>query len=214
MSNSDYKKIIEHYEDCLKKHGDNHLGVDWPKLEDVNKRYNVMLDIVRINKDSNTNVSILDFGCGTSHLLEFIKKNNYKNIDYSGLEISKKFIDIAKKKYPNNAYFLMDILEPNQTLPNFDYIIMNGVFTEKRTLSFDEMWSYFTKMLTIVYSKANKGICFNVMSKNVDWEREDLFHVSIDLLNDFLSKKLTRDFIIRNDYGLYEYTVYVFKNQA
>lgn len=40
-----YNKIIEHYESCLEKFGDNHLGVDWSKLEDVDKRYKVMLDI-------------------------------------------------------------------------------------------------------------------------------------------------------------------------
>ena len=49
------------------------------------------------------------------------------------------------------------------------------------------------------------------MSKNVDWERDDLFHLSHDLLSDFLCRKITRNYIIRNDYGLYEYTVYLFK---
>ena len=88
---------------------------------------------------------------------------------------------------------------------------MNGVFTEKRKLSFDEIWDYFTKMIPVVFQKCNKGIAFNVMSKNVDWEREDLFHVGHDLLSDFLCKNISRDYIIRNDYGLYEYTVYVFK---
>ena len=30
-----YNNIITHYEECLEKHGDTHLGVDWPKIEDV-----------------------------------------------------------------------------------------------------------------------------------------------------------------------------------
>jgi hypothetical protein len=59
-----YKSIIRHYESCLDKHGDNHLGVDWPKLEDVDKRYKVMLDIIRVNEDKRTKISLLDFGCG------------------------------------------------------------------------------------------------------------------------------------------------------
>ena len=88
---------------------------------------------------------------------------------------------------------------------------MNGVFTEKRELSFDEMWNYFTKLISIVYEKCNNGVAFNVMSKSVDWEREDLFHLPLDILSDFLCKKITRNFIIRNDYGLYEYTVYLLK---
>ena len=73
------------------------------------------------------------------------------------------------------------------------------------------MWFYFTNVIEVVFAKCIKGFAFNVMSKNVDWEREDLFHVSLDQLSDFLCKKITRNFIIRNDYGLYEYTVYVFK---
>ena len=65
-----YTTIVDHYEDCLEKHGDNHLGVDWPNIDDVDKRYHVMLDIIRLPIDKN--VTLLDFGCGTAHLLEFI----------------------------------------------------------------------------------------------------------------------------------------------
>lgn len=206
-----YSKIIEHYENCLEKYGDTHLGVDWPKLEDVDKRYKIMLDIIRLNEDNDALVSLLDFGCGTAHLLEYIKKNKSKKILYSGLDISQKFIDVAKIKYPDYSFYCIDILDFRAEIPNFDYIVMNGVFTEKRELSFDEMWDYFTKMLTIIYEKCNKGFTFNVMSNNVDWEREDLFHLPHDLLSNFLCKNLTRNYVIRNDYGLYEYSVYVLK---
>lgn len=211
MKNNGYTKIVEHYEECLKKYGDTHLGVDWPKLEDVDKRYQVMVDIIRVNSDFDNKVSLLDFGCGTAHLFDFLDRKNYNNIDYKGLDISQKFIDRAKLKYPNKIFYCIDILDSNKNIPNFDYIVMNGIFTEKRELSFDEMWDYFTKLISVIYNKTKKGFAFNVMSKTVDWERDDLFHLSLDKLSDFLSKNLTRNFIIRNDYGLYEYTVYVFK---
>lgn len=206
-----YTKIIEHYENCLEKNGDNHLGVDWPKLEDVDKRYKVMLDIINWNDEKETAISLLDFGCGTAHLLEYIMKNKYQKLQYSGLDISQKFIDVAQKKHPNNSFYCIDVLDKNTTILDFDYIVMNGVFTEKRELSFEEMWEYFTKLITIIYNNCNKGFAFNVMSKNVAWEREDLFHVPHDLLSDFLCKNISRNYIIRNDYGLYEYTVYVLK---
>lgn len=205
-----YDDIVKHYENCLEKHGDNHLGVDWPKQEDVDTRYKIMLDIIRLNED-NDEVSLLDFGCGTAHLLGFMKSNGMDKIRYSGLDISQKFVDVAKGKYPENDFYCLDVLNDASALPNFDYIVMNGVFTEKRELSFDEMWSYFTKMISVVYDKCDKGFAFNVMSKHVDWERDDLFHVPYDLLGSFLCKNLTRSHVIRNDYGLFEYTVYVFK---
>ena len=102
-------------------------------------------------------------------------------------------------------------MEDDSDLPNFDYIIMNGVFTEKMTLTFQYMLEYFKNMIKKVFNKANIGIAFNTMSIHVDWEREDLFHLPFDLLADFLKKEISRHFIIRNDYGLYEYTVYVYK---
>jgi hypothetical protein len=106
----------------------------------------------------------------------------------------------------------MDLLDDDAALPMFDYIVLNGVFTEKRELSFDEMFSYFKQLVSRVFAHAAVGIAFNVMTKHVDWEREDLFHLPFDTLAAFLKKELTRNFVFRNDYGLYEYTTYVYRD--
>lgn len=209
---STYRDIVTHYESCLEKHGDNHLGVDWPKAEDVDKRYRVMLDMIHVNHD-NGNVSLLDFGCGAAHLLEYIRRNGMTTINYSGLDMSQKFVDLSKGKFPEVDFICGDILDNSFQVQRTDYVVMNGVFTEKRDLSFDEMWKYFVAVIERAYNSCNKGIAFNVMSKNVSWERDDLFHVSTDLLSSFLCEKLTRNFVIRNDYGLYEYTTYVYKRK-
>ncbi len=203
-----YLKIVEHYEKCFEKFGDTHLGVDWPNQNDVDKRYKVMLDIIA---NENQNNSLLDFGCGAGHLLDYIHKHQLTNIDYSGLDISPKFISLCKSKFPSNTFLCTDILENPNVIPYFDYIIMNGVFTEKRELTFNDMLGYFKKVITILYPKANTGMAFNVMSKQVDWERDDLFHLPLDILADFLTRQVSRHFVIRNDYDLYEYSVYLFK---
>ena len=116
---NNHLKIIKHYEDCLDKHGDSHLGVDWPNLEDVDTRYNIMLDIIRVSNIQNEHISLMDFGCGTGHLLDYIKRKGYNNLDYSGLDISQKFIDVAKKKYRDNNFYCLDFFNPKN---NFDYL--------------------------------------------------------------------------------------------
>jgi cyclopropane fatty-acyl-phospholipid synthase-like methyltransferase len=210
--NKKYQEIKLHYEECLERFGDTPLGVDWPKLEDVEKRYQVMIEIIKYSPfHTKDKISLLDFGCGASHLYEYLLKNKTYTIEYSGLDISQKFIALSKNKFPDTHYYWIDILDDNVEIPNFDYIILNGVFTEKIGLSFEEMYSYFKKVIIKIYTKADQGIAFNVMSKHVDWERDDLFHVPFDLLADFLIKKLSRNFVFRNDYGLYEYTTYVYK---
>ncbi|MFL0352406.1 class I SAM-dependent methyltransferase [Xanthomarina sp. GH4-25] len=210
MKEDAYKKIIAHYENCLNTHGDTHLGMDWPNISDAQKRYGIMLDLMRFKKESQE-VSLLDFGCGTSHLYQYMLEHTFSKVTYSGLDITKKFVNLAQEKYPENTYYQLDVLKDASKLPSFDYIVCNGVFTEKRELTFEAMWAYMQQLLLVLFNKADKGIAFNVMSKAVDWERWDLFHLSTDLLIDFMTKQLSRNFIIRNDYGLYEYTVYIYK---
>ena len=88
---------------------------------------------------------------------------------------------------------------------------MNGVLTEKHILSFDDMWKYAQLLIKLVFEKAKIGLAFNVMSKHVQWERNDLFHLPFDMLANFLDRDVTRNYIFRNDYGLYEYTAYIYK---
>lgn len=210
-----YQVIVEHYEECFEKFGDTPLGVDWTKEEQVEFRYQTMLELVNFREKSfqvTKQVSLLDYGCGLSHLYEFIQKNNINNIEYTGLEISNKFFNESRQKFPTNNYILGDILKDKNLLQNnYDYIVMNGVFTEKRNLSYNDMFEYFEQMICLIYRYCNKGISFNVMSKQVDWEIDTLFHVPMDDMANFLTKKISRNFIIRNDYGLYEYTVYLYK---
>lgn len=209
-NNKKYKDIVKHYEKCLEEHGDNHLGVDWPKKEDVDKRYRVMTEVHIFGKKLKDKYSLLDFGCGAAHLLEYLRKNKIDIYNYSGLDLSEKFVSLCREKFPDVRFYALDIFD-NIDLPQFDYIVMNGVLTEKRDLSYNEMLSYFKNLIKAVFAKTDLGIAFNVMSKHVDWERDDLFHLPFDDLASFLTKQISRNFIIRNDYGLFEYTVYLYK---
>ncbi len=201
------REIVTHYESCLDQHGDTPQGVDWPNAEDAAKRYRVMLDVIR----APGKVRLLDFGCGASHLYEYLCKIGNEKIQYSGLDLSRKFIELSRAKYPEVSYHHLDLLAEPDALPLFDYIVMNGVFTERLSVPQDEMTSYFQDLIRAVFRKAQSGVAFNVMSKQVDWEREDLFHFSLDALAEFLIAEFGRNFVIRNDYGLYEYTVYLYR---
>lgn len=208
----DYMKIANHYEKCFQVHGDTCRGVDWPNQNDAEMRYKVMLNIVdwyEMKYRKKNLYDVLDLGCGLGHLYEYIKKN-ISNIRYSGLDISDIFINKCKCKFPEVEFFCKDILQEDD-FGRYDFIIMNGVFTEKLNLSYESMWDFFTRMITKVYTVCDKGIAFNLMSKDVDWERDDLFHVPLNQVSLWLTGNLTRNFVIRYDYGLYEYTVYLMK---
>jgi hypothetical protein len=207
MDNEKYKEIYIHYEQCFEKYGDTNLGVDWPNADDANKRYKIMLDIV--NYFEKKNYTILDFGAGCSALYNYILQNDI-NLCYSALDISSKYCSYIKTKYPNIDVYNLDILK-DSTIPNFDFVVLNGVFTEKRNLSEDEMWNFLTQIIIKLFQKTNKGICFNIMTPVVDWKDDKLFYLSFDKLGKFLKENISRHFIINQSYGLWEYTIYVFK---
>lgn len=209
MSDKVYAGIVQFCESCLETYGDNYQGVGWTKSQgNADSRYRVMLDLIR---DPHSPVTLLDFGCGASHLYEYIQTHGITNLIYSGLDVSQQFLKLSRSKFPLNTYLNIDILEDHAELPQFDYIIVNGVFTAKCNLSFDSMFDYFKEILRRLYTRTTRGLAFNVMSKQVDWEREDLFHLTFDALASFLTKEISRHFVFRHDYGLYEYTTYVYR---
>jgi SAM-dependent methyltransferase len=204
-----YRDIVDHYEACLARHGDHHRGVDWPRADEVDLRYAIMLGV--IPPGSPRPARLLDFGCGAGHLLQFVRRRRLPGLEYHGLDLSERFVALCRSKFPEVPFLAADVLDESVDLPDYDYVVMNGVFTEKRTLSQDRMWRYVQAVLRRIWPHVRCGLAFNVMSKQVDWERDDLFHLPCDMLMAFLKEHLSRHCVIRQDYGLFEYTTYVYR---
>ena len=165
---------------------------------------------------NNLKIKILDFGCGCCHLYQYIKNNipNYKDfIEYNGLDISLKFCQFSKQKFPDINIFNLDVINDESkftSLPQFDYIILNGVFTEKRNLSFNQMENFLHTILNKIKTKANKGIVFNLMTPFVDWKDDKLFYYSYDKMGTFLKQNISKNFIFDQSYNLWEYSIYIY----
>ena len=197
------------FESELIKHGDNFRGAGYARSTHALYQYKMMLELVR---EKDQDITLLDLGCGLGHMLDYIKSDDrYSKIKYSGMDLSQKYLKIAQKKHPGIDFYCLNILNEAEKFPEYDYIVMNGIFNYKGSISMVDMLEYWKKMVSAAYKKAKKGIAFNVMSKIVDWEREDLFHLSFDVMGNYISKNLQRNFIIRHDYGRFEYTTYVYR---
>lgn len=202
-----YLKIVEHYERCLAEHGDCAQGVGWPKAKDTDTRYRVMLDVVPPDAGD---VTLLDFGCGVAHLYDYLQRRRDPRIAYVGLDLSPAMVEFARTKHPDVEFLCGDLLAGDLELPQVDYAVLNGLLTMRAPLGEDEMWDYTRALLRALFPRVRRGLAFNVQTKQVDWERDDLFHVPMDQLASFLVSDLSRHFSFRHDYGLYEYTAYVY----
>ena len=205
----DYRQITTCTEEYFAREGDSPLGMGWPNVADAVRRFDVMLDVIR---DRGQPVRLLDFGCGTGHLYEHIQNQTDLNVDYHGIDLSEQFIRAAQKKFPDVQFTHADVLQADDALKHYDYAVVNGVFTSRCQMTYSQMLSFVQQVLRKLFARVSEGMAFNAMSKHVDWERRDLFHLPLDEIAAFCCSDLSRHFIIRNDYRLYEFTTYVYHN--
>jgi SAM-dependent methyltransferase len=211
----DYHQIRTCTESYFERLGDSPLGMGWPNVADAVRRYTVMLDVMSFRHRLPTQpVSLLDLGCGCGHLYEHLLSQPDRQIQYTGIDLSERFISQCQSKHPHADFRQLDVLQSPEQLEIFDYAVINGIFTSKCSMTFDQMWGFVQSLLKLVYSRTRYGLVFNAMSKQVDWEREDLFHLPLDVFADFCCRELSRHFMIRNDYGLYEFAAFVYHQPA
>ena len=198
-------------EELHARHGDTHLGLGYPKEEGFDRRYHVYLDVIR-EAERRKPCSLLDVGCGTARLLDLIKSLGGSEINYRGVDLSAQLLTTARKKHPEADFICGDPFDlPEIWNARPDYVVFGGIFTVRLQMTKEEMTEYMIRLLRLAFMNCGRGIAFNVMSHHVDWQRDDLFHVSFDRMAEILQANFSRHYLFRADYGLYEYTVYLYR---
>lgn len=94
-----------------------------------NRRFDYMISKMEVNRP---NLSVLEIGCGTAEGIAYITEKT--GCQGTGLDLSEKFLQMAKEKYnlPKLAYVKANFNDQeliNQSLNNerFDYIVGNGI---------------------------------------------------------------------------------------
>ncbi|MBN2973392.1 class I SAM-dependent methyltransferase [Roseomonas aeriglobus] len=208
----DLTSLIAHYEKCLARFGADHRGVDWPNAADLAVRFDVMLSIIDVPPSGPAVPSVLDLGCGPGLILDHIARTPGRpTIDYHGIDLSEHMVDAARNRWPDARFDVRDVIADPLPPLSVDYVIINGVLTLKTTLSRDAMIDFAKKLIRAAFAAARIGVVFNVMSRHVDWERDDLFHWSFDEVASFLTADVTRHIAFRSDYGLYELSAFAYR---
>lgn len=158
--------------------------------------------------------SILDVGCGCAHLLTYCKRNKIE-INYTGMDIMEKSIQIAQAKYPDVAFILGDITQM-ECAPTYDYVICNGILTYKHTIGIEEMDKYFRLVVTNMFKACKVGIAFNVTSPcspyidNRNFYKHPLELVAFCL--EHVGARFKLDHSFRDQNQLHDHVLYVYKS--
>ena len=209
MNNLD--KIKDYYNFYLKKYKSGPKAENWGSWRSHNIRFFKILEAGNFN-----NKKIHDVGCGLAHFYKFLKNKKIR-FKYIGSDISSDMIAAAKKQSINKKINLqnLNLLEiSNKKLLkklSADFVIANGLFTVKTNFSNKYWWKYIRQMLKKMFYITDECLVFNLMKANVDYKDKHLYYQSIGELIKFIEKNLSNKIVIKQDYPLYEFMVYVYK---
>ena len=98
---------------------------------------------------------ILDIACGTGNIIEFLPKN----IDYTGVDYSLKYIEFCKKKFPQFSFICANSFEDMGLDMKYDIIICEALISNGSDYQvmklFESIKRFSTKSTKILISEMN-----------------------------------------------------------
>jgi cyclopropane fatty-acyl-phospholipid synthase-like methyltransferase len=195
-------QILSFYDFHLKKYGDRPEALRWTPPGQL-KRYQMLVDIA--SEQELNNATVLDYGCGTGDFYKYLKRRDI-NVKYTGVDINENFVNLAKSKYPECTFKVMNA-DDDQFEGFYDYIFICGVFNLQVPGVDDDL----KNAMTTLFGHCNKGMVLNALSSHTTVKDpelhltspEEMVKFSIENLSPFISLRHDR---ILNDFTLYVYT--------
>jgi SAM-dependent methyltransferase len=206
------KNLKKHYQSLFLKYKYSYKTAQQSSRATQKKRIKILTDDFTFSK----NDKILDFGCGTAFLFEYLKKEkNFKGY-YTGVDMVKEIIESNKKKYSKNKkvkFLDIDILKENKKILESDYIFISGTFNN----NISSNWKFMTRSLKKLFNSTKKVIAFNNLSTYVDYKDKGLYYTSPEKVFKFCKNHLSKYVLLKHNYLIkkksipFEFTTFVYK---
>jgi SAM-dependent methyltransferase len=203
--------LARHYLSKVKTHGAEPKGVDWPTEELAAITYTKILGLIR-DRHRKTRPSLLDIGCGYGGFLEFAKEAG-QSLDYTGIDIVPEMIEHARRRSSDEKFILGDAIDFDFGR-RFDYVVCIGIMTMKIMVGMLDMARYSHRLIRRMFDVADVGIAFTTMTNQVNYMVDTSQYRSPVELLAFCLSELSTKVIIDHAYERYEFTTYVFRENA
>ena len=203
--------LANHYRARFLQHGPTSAGVDWGERPDRHRlRIAKSLEHFRRTASGCDRLqSLLDVGSGYGATRKFMEEEKI-DASYTGIDAVAEMVEVARASWPADNWVTCDFVtwRPGRL---FDFVVCNGVLTQKLAVSDTVMTEYFEKFLKKMWSTCQKGITFNVMSSTANYFAPNLYYREPTEVLRWCQNSLSRSVVLDHGYGLYEFTVTVFR---
>jgi SAM-dependent methyltransferase len=154
-------------------------------------------------------VSLLDVGCGYGGLFLYLSELG-RPVNYTGIDVCDNMIAYAREHFSDATFLCEDIFNlPDE--PQYDYVVCNGILTQKLALGIQEMDAFTHRLIKKMFTLCRKGVAFNVMTTKVNFMVDNLYYRNPVELLAYCMTELTGKVRLDHAYRLYEYTMYLYK---
>ncbi len=200
-----FARLEQQYGERLARFGDSPEGTQQADVATQEQRMRILCQAGDLRR-----AKVLDFGCGTGHLLAFLRRECAFDGEYVGYDISPDMIDIATNKFPDARFERRNVLADGVP-EDFDFVLITGTFNNLT----GNNWEWMTLALKSLFARTRTTLAFNNLSAYVDFFSEGLYYEDPARVLKFCKEELSPLVTLRHDYGIrpgvvpYEFTTYV-----
>lgn len=189
----------EYFEKRFETYGDDVRALAWSTWESQRSRFEAMVSLF----NNSGGFSVLDIGCGFGDFLVFLRQR-FHRFQYCGIDIVPKFINLAKEKFHDEDFRLLNIL--TDPVEPFDYVVASGIFNRK----IDKWHEHTMEVVEKMFEICTIGIGVNFLSQFADRQHDNAHYVNpVKAFEHAL--KLSTKAAIRHDYKVNDFTVMIYK---
>jgi hypothetical protein len=196
--------VAGYYSRALAAHGATHRGVDWSSRGSQELRFATLLDGI----DWSTKPTLLDYGCGWGALAGHLDRLGVA-CRYVGYDIAPRMIAAARAtcgEWPDRRF----TADPRELEPA-DHVIASGVFNVKLDTPREAWTRYVEETIASLGALTRRRLAFNMLPppSSPEFARDDLHYADPRAVARYSRDALGGTVALREDYGLWEFTVIV-----
>jgi SAM-dependent methyltransferase len=206
VKTEDRLDYVQRYEKRLQEFGYSPATLGWGVHGRQEVRFSVLAEpALRIPESS-----VLDVGCGFCDLYDFLRERGWHG-RYTGIDIVPGLLELDRQRHPDLDLREVDITDDSEALGEYDFVISSGALNAALPSGDNE--SHIDLALRNMYRRSRYATCVDFLSTYVDFQKPGAHHTNPGWAL-AAAKQLTRRVLLRHDYMPYEFSLFLFHDDA
>lgn len=193
-------RIGKYYEALVQEHGAAPRSCDYGRPASQSRKFAAVAGVMPL-----AGRRVLDVGCGLADFAAFLARID-TGIRYVGVDIAPAMLAQAKALRPEVDVRRLDILEETPE-GAFDLVTANGIFY----LLGSDAEALMHRLVTRMFALTSHAVAFTSLSTWAPHQEPGEFYADPEATLRFC-RTLTPWVVLRHDYALHDFTIYLYKN--